>query len=79
MLQTSFIVKQEQWSQELQLSGTALDDKLNFVFGGYAFQEKGDLRDFVTFSQGLLQVDGPGFVKTRTTPRSARSTIAFPT
>jgi iron complex outermembrane receptor protein len=65
ILQTSFGVKQEQWSQELQLSGTALDDKLNFVLGAYAFQEKGDLNDYVTFSQGLLQVDGPGFVKTK--------------
>ena len=64
ILQTSFIVKQEQWSQEIQLSGKALDDKLNFVVGGYVFKEKGDLRDFVTFSAGLLQVDGPGKVDT---------------
>lgn len=64
ILQTSFIVKQDQWSQELQLSGSAMDDKLNFVLGGYIFNEKGDLRDFVTFSAGLLQVDGPGKVDT---------------
>lgn len=64
ILQTSFIVKQDQWSQELQLSGSAMDDKLNFLVGGYVFKEKGDLRDFVTFSAGLLQVDGPGKVDT---------------
>jgi iron complex outermembrane receptor protein len=64
ILQTSFIVKQDQISQELQLAGKALDGKLNFVFGGYYFKEKGDLRDFVTFSAGLLQVDGPGKVET---------------
>lgn len=64
ILQTSFIVKQYQLSQEVQLAGKALDDKLAFVLGGYAFKEKGDLRDFVTFSAGLLQVDGPGKVET---------------
>ena len=64
ILQTSFIVKQEQFSQELQLLGTAMDDRLHFVVGGYGFKEKGDLRDFVTFSAGLLQVNGPGKVDT---------------
>ncbi|HLV07723.1 MAG TPA: TonB-dependent receptor [Croceibacterium sp.] len=64
ILQTSFTVDQEQWSQELQLTGSALDDALNFVVGGYVFNEKGDLRDFVTFAGGLLQVDGPGTIDT---------------
>ncbi len=63
-LQTSFSVKQEQWSQELQLTGSFLDDALNFVLGGYVFNEQGDLRDFVTFAGGLLQVDGPGEIDT---------------
>jgi len=64
ILQTSFTVDQDQWSQELQLSGSLLDDALAFVLGGYVFSEKGDLRDFVTFAGGLLQVDGPGSVDT---------------
>ncbi|WP_296681037.1 TonB-dependent receptor [Novosphingobium sp.] len=64
ILQTSFIVKQDQWSQELQIAGSAMDNKLHFAVGGYVFKEKGDLRDFVTFSAGLLQVDGPGKVDT---------------
>jgi iron complex outermembrane receptor protein len=64
VLQTSFTVDQEQWSQELQLTGSALDNALNFVVGGYVFNEKGDLRDFVTFAGGLLQVDGPGQIDT---------------
>ncbi|MFN4134089.1 MAG: TonB-dependent receptor [Novosphingobium sp.] len=64
ILQTSFIVDQYQFSQELQLTGSAMDGALNFVLGGYGFKEKGDLRDFVTFSAGLLQVDGPGKVDT---------------
>jgi iron complex outermembrane recepter protein len=65
ILQTSFTVVQSQFSQELQLTGKAFDEKLNYVLGGYYFQEKGDLRDFVTFAGGLLQVDGPGKVKTK--------------
>jgi len=64
ILQTSFLVDQKQWSQEVQLLGSFLDDSLNFVIGGYVFNEKGDLRDFVTFAAGLLQVDGPGKVDT---------------
>lgn len=64
ILQTSFNVNQEQWSQELQLTGSLLDDTLNFVVGGYVFNEQGTLRDFVTFAGGLLQVDGPGAIDT---------------
>lgn len=64
MLQTSFTVEQEQWSQEIQLLGDMLDGALNFVLGGYAFGEKGNLHDYVTFGAGLLQVDGPGRVET---------------
>jgi len=64
ILQTSFSVQQEQWSQELQLTGSALDGALNFVVGGYVFNEKGDLHDYVTFAGGLLQVDGPGHIDT---------------
>ena len=64
VLQTSFNVNQEQWSQEVQLTGSLLDNSLNFVVGGYVFNEKGDLHDFVTFAGGLLQVDGPGHIDT---------------
>ncbi|MCP5397170.1 MAG: TonB-dependent receptor [Sphingomonadaceae bacterium] len=64
ILQTSFTVVQKQWSQEVQLNGSLLDNSLNFVLGGYYFKEKGDLHDYVTFAGGLLQVDGPGAVDT---------------
>jgi iron complex outermembrane receptor protein len=64
MLQTSFLVEQEQWSQEIQFLGSFLENALNVVVGGYAFGEKGDLHDYVTFSAGLLQVDGPGRIET---------------
>ncbi|NBC36707.1 TonB-dependent receptor [Novosphingobium sp. FSY-8] len=64
MLQTSFLVSQYQMSEELQLTGTAMDGRLKYVLGAYGFKEAGDLHDYVTFAEGLLQVDGPGRVKT---------------
>jgi len=64
MLELSFTVDQQQWSQELQLTGKALDGRLNYVMGAYAFKESGNLHDYVIFDQGLLQVDGPGQLKT---------------
>ena len=64
-LQTSFTVNQHQFSQELQLAGKALNNTLNYVGGAYYFEEAGKLHDYVTFAEGLLQVDGPASVKTR--------------
>lgn len=64
MLTLSFTVDQHQWSQEFQLTGKALNNKLNYVFGLYGFNEAGNLQDYVTFADGLLQVDGPGRINT---------------
>lgn len=61
----SFFVDQKQFSQELQITGSALDKDLNYVLGGYYFVEWGTLNDYVTFAEGLLQVNGPATVKTR--------------
>jgi iron complex outermembrane recepter protein len=49
--------RQHQWqvSQEFQLLGKALDDKLNYVTGLYYFNEGGYVHDFVPF-EGLLYV-----------------------
>lgn len=63
-LQTSFKVDQHQWSQELQFNGSALDKKLKYTVGAYFFNEAGFLQDYVTFADGLLQVDGPGRINT---------------
>jgi iron complex outermembrane receptor protein len=48
---------QHQWqiSQEFQLLGKALDDKLNYVTGLYYFNEGGYVHDYVPF-EGLLYV-----------------------
>lgn len=60
MLEVTFSQNQEQFSEEFQLLGSnLLDGKLNFVLGAYYFEEQGNLRDHVTFDEGLLQVDGP--------------------
>ncbi|WP_427967635.1 TonB-dependent receptor [Altererythrobacter sp.] len=60
MLELTFSQNQEQFSQELQVLGNGLlGGRLDMVLGAYYFKEKGDLHDFVTFDEGLLQVDGP--------------------
>jgi len=64
-LHTSFTMNQYQFSQELQLNGSAMDKKLNYVFGAYYFKDAGDLHDYVTFAEGLLQVDGPNDLSTK--------------
>jgi iron complex outermembrane receptor protein len=64
-LHTSFSMNQKQFSQELQLLGNALDKTLNYVLGAYYFKESGDLHDYVTFAEGLLQVDGPNDLSTK--------------
>ena len=64
-LHTSFTTNQWQFSQEVQLLGSALDKKLNYVLGAYYFKEAGNLHDYVTFAEGLLQVDGPNNLATK--------------
>ncbi len=63
-LQLSFTMHQWQFSQEVQLLGKALDNKLNYVLGGYYFKEAGGLHDYVTFAEGQVQVDGPNRLAT---------------
>jgi iron complex outermembrane receptor protein len=57
----SFDTKQNQFSQELQLSGRSFEDKLNWLAGFYYFFEDGDLTDYVIFNEGLAQVFGRNF------------------
>ncbi|MBK9252759.1 MAG: TonB-dependent receptor [Proteobacteria bacterium] len=65
MLEPSFSLAQWQFSQELQLTGEAAGGRANYVLGGYYFQEKGYMEDYVTFSDGLLQIFGPNHLKTK--------------
>ncbi len=65
MLAVSFEMNQQQISQEFQLNGNVLDERLKYVVGLYYFREQGDLHDYVTFADGLLQIDGPNELWTR--------------
>jgi iron complex outermembrane recepter protein len=49
--------QQSQWTEELQLVGTALDSRLNYVAGLYFFHEDGFVHDWVPFDGSLLAVD----------------------
>jgi iron complex outermembrane receptor protein len=65
MLEPSFSLSQWQFSQELQLIGSTADKRVNYVVGGYYFKESGFMEDFVTFSDGLLQIFGPNDLDTK--------------
>jgi iron complex outermembrane recepter protein len=60
----SFDQSQEQFSQELQLIGSAADDKLKYILGAYYFRESGVLTDFVIAGEGIYIIDGPNYLKT---------------
>lgn len=65
ILEPSFDMTQHEWSEELQLTGKLLDDRLSYVLGAYHFQEAGHLHDWVIFPGGLLMIDGPNDLWTR--------------
>ena len=65
LLHTSFETNQEQFSEELQLTGDAVDGRLRYVLGAYYFEESGNLHDLVTFPAGLLQIDGNNLLSTK--------------
>ena len=58
--------QQQQFTQELQLVGTAFDSRLNYVAGLYYFYENGFVHDWVPFDGGLLAVDDSGLNLVRT-------------
>jgi len=58
--------QQQQFTQELQLVGTAMDSRLNYVAGLYYFYENGFVHDWVPFDGGLLAVDDSGLNLVRT-------------
>jgi iron complex outermembrane recepter protein len=60
----SFDQRQKQFSQELQLVGSAADGKLNYVLGAYYFTESGFLADYVISGEGIYVIDGPNWLNT---------------
>jgi iron complex outermembrane receptor protein len=65
ILETSFDMPQHEFSEELQLNGAAVSDRLNYSIGAYYFREAGHLHDYVIFPGGLLMVDGPNDLETK--------------
>jgi iron complex outermembrane receptor protein len=63
--ETSFAEGQHQISQEIQFIGDLFDSSLKLVGGLYYFDEGGYINDFVTFGGGLLQIDGPNTLETK--------------
>lgn len=63
--QTSFVLDQDQFSQELQLIGNFLDGRLNYTVGGFAFLEDALQIDQVPIGGGILNIFGPNFQETR--------------
>lgn len=55
-------VDYEVWSQELQLSGVAFDDRLDWTIGGYYFYEDGVEDDFIAFAS--FDINSGGFFST---------------
>ncbi len=55
----SFDTQQEQFSQEFQFTGMALNGQLDWLLGAYYFYEEGGLTDYVPLLGGLIQVLGP--------------------
>ncbi len=62
----------DQISQELQLSGTAFDDQLDWLFGLYYFAEEGTNENFVNFS--VIEILSGGNVENSSVAAFAQAT-----
>jgi len=60
-----FAQTQHQVSEELQLTGVALDDRLKYSAGLYYFDENGAEADYVLIGAGLLQIQGYEKIETK--------------
>lgn len=58
LFEISNSLKQWQFSQELQLTGSMLDDALHYAVGAYFFKEKAEGFDALPFGSGLLSIEG---------------------
>jgi len=51
-------LEQDQFSQELQVSGVAIDDRLNWIVGAYYFEESGDNVNTLDFTPAYFRSGG---------------------
>lgn len=63
--QTSFILDQNQFSAELQISGGLADNRINYTVGAFYFEENGAQTDQVPLGGGLLNIFGENIQDTR--------------
>lgn len=63
--QTSFVLDQNQFSAELQLSGGLANDRVNYTVGAFYFTENGAQIDQVPLGGGLLNIFGENIQDTR--------------
>ncbi len=63
--------QQQQFTQELQLVGTAFDSRLSYVAGLFYFYEDGFVHDWVPFVGDLLAVEDSGLNLVRTSSYAA--------
>ena len=70
-----FIMPQEQFTQELQLTG--ITDKLKWIGGLYHFREDGSVTDQVVLGNGLVQIYGQNFIENQSYAAFAQATYNF--
>lgn len=71
LIEQEISLDQQQFSQEFQLFGTAMDDRLKWIGGLYYFHEKNNEKQVVDFWTGVTAIGDGGFVSS--------GTSAFPT
>jgi len=65
ILELSYPIKQHQFSEEAQIAGKFLDDRLNVVLGGYYFTESSTQADVALVVDGLITNVSPYAQKTK--------------
>jgi iron complex outermembrane receptor protein len=73
--ESTYGIRQHQISQELQLLGKAFDNRLNYLFGAYYFDENARGLQKVNFAQGLQQINTDTTIKTATEAAFARASF----
>lgn len=58
-------IRQRQFSEEVQLVGKALDNRLDYVIGAYYFDEKATTDDYVGVGGNFLQLYAPAAISTK--------------
>ena len=69
---TEFDIEQDQTTHELQLLGTAFEDRLDFVVGVYTFEESADSFDLTVVPEFDIDLTGDGINDARATINALR-------